>query len=141
MGISTDGKICFGLHFGEDAEFPWDEKYDGDIEEWWIYEVCKHEDPVTYEEDSSAYFLAKRKCLESKPMPVQLVVHCSDSCPMHIIAVKDSEIWNSRGYPEIFDPNDLKVTVGQVEALLKFCKDHEIEYEGKPSWLLCSYWG
>jgi len=33
MTVSTDGQICYGILFGEDAIFPWDdEKWDSEIE-------------------------------------------------------------------------------------------------------------
>ena len=42
MTQPTNGQICFGLLFEEDAEFPWDEhnRWD-DIDDWWLSYVLK----------------------------------------------------------------------------------------------------
>ena len=54
MGTSTDGRINYGILFEEDFQFPWDEdeKYDGDIEQWWMYKVHGYKNPIELFDES-----------------------------------------------------------------------------------------
>ena len=120
MGISSDGTLCFGVSISDDEygydDFEWyNDKYDGDIEEWW---ADTHGD---------------------SPIPVQEVWHCSLDYPMFILAVPGKVFSASRGYPERIDLSKLTVSPEEIQALEKLCEEYDIE--GKMGWWLTSYLG
>jgi len=146
MSISTNGQICFGVIVDE---LPWE---DEDIESWWLdvqgyepsfklYESGEYVDGVKPPDDKiEEYFAHKFDFQERHPLPVVLINYCSGDCPMYILAVPSSVRSAHRGYPEPFDPVELKVEQNEVDKLLQFCDDHGIE-RGWPRWWLSSYWG
>lgn len=152
MGVSTDGQICFGIMFEEDFEFPW-----GDEEEdqWWTYKVNGYKPPFELYDEAGQYLGGKRPPQDvmdryyealhefeaAHPMPFKLVNYCSYDYPMYILAVPESFIKNSRGFPKAIEPSALTVTTEARDALLKFCGDHGIKFEGEPRWYLSSLWG
>jgi len=142
MGQSTDGQISFGIALEEDTVFPWDEEdcHEVGVEDWWM-KVNGFVNPADYKDDSSQYFANKLEWLKANPMPVELVTHCHCEYPMYILAVPGTHIWNSRGCPKAFHSEELYVSPQQIKILLDFCKQYEIEYEGKPHWYLTSMWG
>jgi hypothetical protein len=155
MGVSTNGQICFGVVCEEDTEFPWDDgEWGGDIEEWWRTAVCGYIPEEEIYDESGGYIGGKEPSREKiasyhdaqrafdalHPVPVELVNYCSDDCPMYILAVPSSSLSCSRGYPESFRPEDLKVSQEEIDSLLEFCRTHGIEH-GEPGWWLTSYWG
>lgn len=157
MSVSTDGIICYGIYFGEDFKFPWyNDEYDYDIEDWWIYEVCKYKSPIDIwdengqlrndvkisKEDYELYYKSKREFVKEHPLPVQQVRTAADSYVEIILAVPGSKLSASRGCPEIFNPKDLKVTEEQHNKLVEFCKKYlGTSEEDIPKWYLASYWG
>lgn len=163
MGVSTDGQICFGIPFEEDYIFPWDnEKYEGDFDEWYLYEICGYKNPFELYNDKGEYIDGKKplkdKILEyhdtksnfSKeyPSPIELVNYCSGDCPMYIIAIPRSFKSNSRGYPKVFDPKELTVTDEEKQNLIDFCEKYCKPTEDtccefpkvEPEWCLSSLW-
>lgn len=163
MGTSTNGQICFGIPFEEDYEYPWDdEKYDGGFDDWWIYEICNYKNPFELyneegyvggkrppEEKISEYFDTKNKFANKHPSPVGLVNYCSSDCDMYIVAIPKTCISNSRGYPEIFEPEKMVVSDKDRNELIIFCEkycrpkdDESWEFpKMEPKWYLSSYWG
>jgi len=154
MGQSTDGQICFGVVFEEDAELPWEaEEYDG-IEDWWT-EVggFKAEfDPYTDEGEFKQgvshtdprvdkYYNDRVEWRKRNPLPVELVNSCSTNCPMWIIAVRGTVQEANRGFPIKFDPAALTVDPKNLQAFIDFVGRFEIEFGGDPAWYLSSYWG
>ncbi len=156
MGVSTDANLCYGFHFEESYELPWDaEKYDGCIDAWWM-DVNGYVNPIfnpftdegNYKEGVksddpriSEYFEHQRKWLKENPMPVEEIFHCADECPMVILAVPDTSKTANRGSVVTVNPGDLKVDQDKVSALIDFCYKYNIETLGNPNWLLTSYWG
>lgn len=155
MSVSTDGQICFGIALGEGIELPWeDEDGDGYIESWWR-DVQGYKPPfemyndrgsyiggVTPSEEKHREYYDHQYAFEkTHPLPVELVNYCSGDYPIYILAVPDSVKCAGRGYPKLFDPAELTVTKAEVDALLEFCADYGIEYDGEPQWWLSSYWG
>ena len=153
MSVSTDAKIFYGITFEEGYEFPWD-GYE-DIEDWWIYgvNVFKHSFEL-YDSDGnhlngrkpsgeeiSRYFDEKKSFSKAHPIPVELVNCCSYNYPMYALAVPDTVIMASRGYPEVIDLSSFIVDNEKVNAMLKFCNDQGIELNRDLSWILSSYWG
>ena len=154
MGQSTDGQICYGVMFEEDYEFPWDdEKYDGDIEDWWrdlcgykptneIYSNGGYVGGVKPPESVfQAYYEERRVFDKAHPIPFELVNYCSGDYPMYILAITRTCLSNSRGTPEAFNPESLTITEDEKSNLLDFCAKHGLSFEGEPSWWLSSYWG
>jgi len=133
MGVSTDGQLSFGIPFEEGYEFPWDsEKYEGDCEEWWLYEVCNYKNEVEIYDESGEYlngvkpsekdiddfYKKKHSFKEANPVPVTIVTHCSDGCQMVIVAVKDKSYSNARGYPQEIKTEYLIVTDIEKQSLI-----------------------
>lgn len=156
MGVSTNGVICYGIEFDEDTSFPWDdEKYEGDIDNWWLHGVIGFKPAVEiYGEDGNyidgkepsdevldAYYAEKRAAEDANPLPVELVNYCSADYPMYIIAVPSTIKRALRGYPTWFEPAALTVTDEEKASLLAFCNTHGIVTLAEPSWWLSSYWG
>jgi hypothetical protein len=178
MGQSTDGQLCYGIQFHEGFEFPW-ENY-GE-EEWWR-EVNGYKPPFQlYSDDNESgyapgiktknglygrvevedeklvdsYYEHQHEWDEKNPIPVELVNYCSGECAMYIIALKESFKSANRGFPEVINPEELKVTEEQKQKLLDFCNKYlaEVieEYNSdeyneekivlEPKWYLSSYWG
>lgn len=155
MGTTTNGEIWYGVLFEEGLEFPWDivdedSSDEGDIEEWWRsvngyvplhtpfteageYADGWHKDDPRFRE----YYDHRHKWLADNPLPVEMVNVCSGDYPMYGLAVVGSVRTANRGFPETFDPAELKA---DATVLLDFCKRFSIEH-GEPSWYLSSYWG
>lgn len=161
MGISSDGQICYGIAFEEGYTFPWSGvDYDGEFETWWIVGVCGYENPfeiytsqgeyingVRPEQDKmDEYYKHYREFKEANPMPISVVSHCSYDYAMHIIAVPDTYMSNSRGFAEIININ--KVGLEKEKTVIDFCEKYlkpDSEYcefpEMKLNWLLTSMYG
>lgn len=151
MGISTDGILCFGIMLEEEIELPWGKD---DIEDWWIYEVKGYknlyevyDDKGEYingvkpaEEVIDKYFEARRKFKEKNPLPISLVLHCSCDYPLYIVSLPHLNFYAERGYPEKIDPEKLNVKTRDVDLIVNFCKEHNLETVGEPNWYLCSLW-
>ncbi len=157
MSTSTDGQIGFGVIFGDGYEFPWDRQpYDGDIDEWWLEEVLKFKSSFRiFSEDGSyvggqrppqetidKYFEERNDFKAAHPkLPVELVNYCYVDYPMWMLATPSSYRRNSRGEAVEFNPSTLRVCEEEKQALLDFCKKHNLEFEKGPAWYLTSYWG
>jgi hypothetical protein len=155
MGQSTNAEINFGVIVGcEDEELPWNSEDNGlYFEEWWRnVSGFKHSVPSPFDAAGNylpgfnehspqvrEYFAESRAWDAANPPPVELVNCCSAKCPMTMLAVPGSGSVALRGSPTHIDPAALVVKPEAVEALLKFCSDHGIEYDGQPGWFLTSY--
>ncbi len=159
MTQSTDGEISFGILFPEGYEFPWgNDKYEGDIREWWL-DVNDYE-PLfrLYNEQGgfpngerpaskriNAYYAHEREFEKLHPLPIELVNVCSNNHPIFIVALAGIGDRASRGYPECFNPSDLNVTDEDIAAIVEFCKTYlQSDEMGPlliPQWYLSSYWG
>lgn len=152
MGVSTDGKISYGIEFPEGFYFPWVDH--DDIEDWWL-DVNGYKPPFEiYDEEGEyiggvrpsdetikAYFESRRIFHEKHPLPVELVNTCSYDYPMYILALKGTVMTANRGFPKTFDPASL--TKGEdPNRLIEFCRTHNIDTGDKqPAWYLSSFWG
>lgn len=164
MSTTTDGQICYGIMFDEGYKFPWDtEQWDGDSNEWWLYEVCRYRNPFELYENGGYRYIggvkppnavikqyhdAKHNFLAKHPFPVKEVNYCSCEVPMYIIAIERTVIEANRGYPTVFDPVSLVVTEAERENLIEFCLQYlQPINDGdefplmEPQWYLSSYWG
>ena len=161
MTTHTNGQICYGVIIStEDDEgeivFPWDKYEDGyGIEDWWIYDVLgfKHSfeiydasgdyiDGVEPPNEKITQWYNERREFEkiAPPLPVTLVNYCSNDYPLYILAIPDTAKVACRGFPEVFNPEGLRVGP-ERQSLLDFCHEHGIKYQGEPQWYLSSYWG
>ncbi len=153
MSTSTDGRLCYGIAFEEDFEFPWG---DSEIDDWWTYTVhgFKHSFELfdadgnylngrePSKEASRRYFDERRAFDAGVPkIPVELVNYCSGDYPMYALAVPGTVRTSSRGSQTSIDPASLTVSDDERAGLLKFLADHGIEAPADPAWLLTSYWG
>lgn len=156
MGVSTDGIIGYGVVFDEDYEFPWDaEKYDGDIEEWWMVQTNYEPPFCPYTDDGgdykpginsespevSVWHTSRRDWIERNPVPVELVNYCSGDYPMIAVCVPGSVISCRRGCPLAFDTRDLKVTTDQHNDLEFFLDEYGLVPDEGAQWYLMSFWG
>jgi len=155
MGVSSDGLIAFGIPFEEDFQFPWNEKYEGDIDAWWL-EVCGFK-PTLYpytdegeyiegytEKIGNDYYEEKRAFRNEHPLPIEQRNYSCDSYPTYMLCIEDSVISASRGYPEVINPENLAgdEELGDWEKILTdFCEKYEIEMPSEPKWYLFSYMG
>jgi len=152
MGVTTDGRICFGILFEEDYEFPWDAI--DDIEEWWLEEnnfshsIEIYDETGNYkngrvpsEEEVDIYWAEQNDFLVENPIPIELVNCCSCDCPIYILAIPRTVITASRGCPEIFNPEKMKVSKQEVMELFDFCVEYlNIEEGTSANWYLSSLW-
>lgn len=153
MTTSTDAIICFGMTFDEDREFPWDDD-DDDIEEWWLNTIGYKKPFELFDKDGDyvdgmkpsmtkirEYYEKREEFLKKFPIPVKLVVHCSDECPMYIISVPGTTIIAKRGDPKCIDPSKLVVPAEKIEPVVEFIKKYLDIDEVVMNWYLASYWG
>lgn len=163
MGVSSDGQICYGIPFEEEYEFPWSsEKWDGDEEEWWLYEVCQYKNPFELydengeyingieptKEEIDRYYSARNELKKSHPMPVKLEIFRSYNYPMYIVAVPRTCIRCVRGDAIQFNPDTMKVTEEERQSVIDFCEKYcrpSTEYQTfpimDPNWYLTSLYG
>ncbi len=155
MTVSTNAQISYGVLIEEsenEEPMPWDfERYQGDIEEWWIY-ACGYKDPTElFDEDGdwlpgvnrglyNGYYIARAAWLKEHPCPIELVNYCSGPYPMYILAVPGSVFTVNRGFPKPIRQNESPPSDGEIEALLKFCEGHDFTIKDGPCWWLSSYW-
>lgn len=148
MTVSTDGILCCGVAFDEDARFPWHkpdskEGAEEEFEKWWA-ERCGIAEPAGEFTDARliefrAYWDAQRRAVEK--CPVELVNYCSSDCPMYIVAARGSVRVARRGLPNSIDLTVTNYATKRFQdAVTGFCAEIGLPCES-PSWLLCSYWG
>ncbi len=128
MGVSTDAILVFGFEYGEEGEDP---EFLGEHEDLDDFIYAKH--GKTYDDPYEERQALVRAC------PIDLVPHCSDDYPMHIIAIRDTETRARRGYAEVINPQSLVISEDKIAAARKWCEGHGIEWQ-EPKWLLCSMW-
>lgn len=136
MSVSTDGILVFGIDLGEERpDFLYDEENEEELEfDDYLYSLSGL--PQWGEPDFNWDFM--RDYL--KDQRVDMTLHCSYNYPMFILSVRGTEHRNSRGTPTEIEVSDLKVSQEDIEALKKFCEDHDIEWQ-EPKWYLVSMWG
>lgn len=87
-----------------------------------------------------AFLDAKHKLVEAEPCDID--THCSDECPMPLVAIKASVVTNYRGSMTPVNVGTLNIGEGWNEQLAAFCELMDIDTEAQePGWYLVSYWG
>ena len=103
MGNRASSTICYGIKFESEYPFPWmDEESDfDDIDDWWLYEVCKYT-PLfeIYNEDGeyidgikpdeekvNEYWDNLRKFEKENPIPIELIYGGTSDYPDFVIGI------------------------------------------------------
>lgn len=151
MGISTYGRLAFGVVFDADYKFPWDSQRDGDIEDWWLYEVhgFKHskvlfDEQGEYlngvrppEDDIRQYFAEIAEFLQEHPLPVQEVTLDSVGSVRLMLAVPGTVTIAYGDEPsQILTCALTAPPPGQQVKLLGFCLEYGLMYSRGPGWFL-----
>jgi len=140
MVTSTNANIGYGIILEEGYNFPWDKKkYDRCYLTWWR-KINKFKNPYEWKVDHAKAFDFEGKWEEKFPIPFEVENYCSDECEMFALLVPGTTLVARRGYPETFNPNELKVPEESLNRFIKFLKDYKIDYI-ELKWLLFSYWG
>ncbi len=116
MSTSTDAYLVYGIPLKDDSFY-----IDTEIED----------------RESPSYIASMGKSVND----ISILVHCSDKCPQYIVHLTEAKYTANRGYIQDIDPSKLVIPEGGDDKLRDFCRVHELETEGDPGWLLCSYWG
>jgi hypothetical protein len=141
MGVSTDAILAFGFDLGEELPEA-------------LLEVLAEDSYFTFEDfvlklaglvapdydkiglpEWDDYRSAKSKAITE--FPVEIVRHCSGSCPMYFLSVNGTQQSARRGYPQ--DVKLVDISEEQLARLKEFCERFGIEWQ-EPSWQLFSYW-
>jgi hypothetical protein len=140
MSLTTNANLSFGCLFDGDFEFPWIvDKYDGDIEDWWM-DINGFVNPIKYPYDVDGNYLDgvtrdlvdnwysnRSNWLLNNPLPVEMVNYCSDGYPMYILAVKI--LTAHRGYPVKVDISCLLNEDELYQTLAHFFEKCRIDYD------------
>lgn len=151
MGYDAEARICYGISFDDDYEFPW-EQYCED--EWWRQvggftptKRCYSEEgrtlPGITEEDIDLYFEERRAWDKANPMPFELIRHGSDEYTLYIIAVKGTEIDTEWGDALKIRPDNMRIPYNGLGKLVDFCEKYGIEFDAEKDvgWWLSAYYG
>jgi hypothetical protein len=148
MGVATDAILVFGASFEDGFEFPWG---DMEVDDWWM-EVTGFVPEAEYPFDEQgnykigfsrnsrkvdAFYDEKNRWMESHPMPVRIVSHCSDEYPMFFIAAKE-EMTAKRGSPRQVIPSLMLDTQEMEKTIREFLERFGIEYAGEICWWMAS---
>lgn len=142
MGTSTDAYIAFGINIDE-GELPESIEAlleEGKIDDFWEDELAAYEGGLVYNEDEDYSVYAEKKRQLVKDYPVEIIMHCHGDFPMYVVAVRETHLRASRGYPTTFGTDHMtKVEQKDIDAFKAWCEKYGLE--GEPEWLLFSYWG
>jgi len=138
MGYSSDGILVYGILLeGEDGDVPEFFKQvltEEELDDYGV-DMDKYIDIVSDTED--AEYAVRKKAHDS--YPVGLCMHCSYDYAMYILAVPNTEVTASRGYPHGFKDGLPEVSPMAVSLFTAWAKEHDIQ--GEPCWILCSLAG
>lgn len=154
MGMSVDSYIVFGISFEEEYEFPWD--YQDGMEDWWLNHkgFVPSEYPYTedgevkeglseeeYQRQFDVYYEEKKRFLASNPVPLATVECGSGEYYQSVLILPHlCMVDSASSNPQKFDPQDLKVSVSDIEKLKALAKEF-LDCEDEPDYYLLSrYW-
>ena len=125
MSVSTDAILCYGVNLqdhmpGEHIMWPpeWQDKDESETYYWnhtlseWLFE---HDEEF------------------------ELVTHCSDSSPMHILAIRSLTTTASRGFPVETTGLNMDRRLESHAKLKAACERYNLPFS-EPKWWLVSYW-
>ena len=72
---------------------------------------------------------------------ISIVSYCSSSYPEYIVCAAEPRYKAQRGFITEIDSLNLVETPPAGLKILDYCKEHGLEVDGTPGWLLFSYWG
>jgi hypothetical protein len=153
MSRTVEGIICFGVLMDEESQVPWNQKeYSYDIDDWWLFGICKFKpteeifnkdgsyiDPKPTRKQIDGYFNEERKFKKDHPLPIQIVRIGNSEEPRFIIAAIGTVTMGHLYDPYVLPAACMDVKTEDVDILLHFCIQYQIEYIGKPSWYLAAY--
>jgi hypothetical protein len=125
MGVSSDGIFFYGLIW-KDTEEPWKSPSPDELQKSAGGEPDWEE---LYESRSG-------KKIEA--CPVRMGIHCSFEHSMHLLAIKETMVEASRGYPE--QAKILTVKPEYEGQLREFCEIMGIKWRD-PAWWVTSLYG
>ena len=159
MSESTDAILFYGYCWSDELLHPWSTDDDDDDEEWEDrYSLAKglapplkeyptrttkdYSTPTDYSDEEKSiieqhrsYWKARAELVESSGCTIDW--HCDDYCKIPYVAVRESEIINSRG--DASEINSLYVHQGWNNQLEDFCKVMGFNTDGmKLTWWMAS---
>ena len=141
MGVSSDAMLFYG--FSAEDEDSWEEIFDGkDWDEAIAEKKGLRAPEVDYsaseenKEIHRAYWAKKVALLADEPCVFNM--HCSDSCSILYVCIRESEVVASRG--EAVEVKTLTVNLAWDGQLKAFCDLMGIPWQ-QPRWYLVSYMG
>jgi hypothetical protein len=140
MGNDASATICLGIAIENGFEFPWQ----GDIDEWWIKEVCKYVPPFEiYTKDGNfingkrpdekvieEYYDHKNKFEKEHPLPVTIVRNGAGDYDSGIILAVNNTVQSNDW--------DTPVDIKELNKFWKFCKQY-LDMDVEPKWLSAYY--
>jgi len=148
MGTSTDAILFYGFTIpggenDEDEGLCFWKQIDPDSDE--DYPESDPEDDTEPEDFIALKFGLDAKYLQTgrhdkllDKIGVSVVTHCSYESPMYALAITNSVMHASRGFP--VEIKDLKTDARTWKKLFKdFCAKTGAQYK-EPCWILCSRW-
>jgi len=163
MSQSSDAILFYGMLLDleeEELAIPWlaeDGDY-WDIEEWWlklhapdwesgieIYNAEGNHLRGVTEAMKERYYAARQVAEAALPaLPVEVVIHCSESFPEYALAIPGTVTTANRGYPESIDPCRMMsmeeyAAANTREAWVEFIRVHLGIDRPIARWYLVSY--
>jgi hypothetical protein len=154
MGISADGRLCFGVRVSEESgddvpEVPWSNH--DDIEDWWReikgfkhsfepYDDRGNRKKGVGEAEINRYYSEKRDWDKANPLPVEEIEAGTYEYHSKILAVPGTKKEADLGEIVEINPAELVVPQEKIQVLLDFCQEYAVPFEGDPGWLLCSHY-
>jgi len=123
MGVSTDGKLFYGIHFEEGELEELDFGYSDDEQSSCGSQLEAH---------------IENEYCHKNPPPVQFGTHCSYDYPIYYLCITSTDVTASRGDPKKIDT--LEVNPEWDKMLKQYCDKYKIPFT-KPGWYLASMWG
>lgn len=125
MGISSNGIFFYGLLWKE-TEDPWKAATPEEIK------------ATGYEEPDWEELYVLRSGQKLAACPVRLWIHCSFEHAMHLLAIEETMVSASRGWPQ--EAKNLTVKPEYRAQLEEFCKVMGIKWI-EPAWWVTSLYG
>lgn len=131
MGTSTDAIVCYGIELGDENEIP-----------EWVWELAGVKDTRDDDDDDGSAVSALTEALNKSKL--DLVEHCSNECPMYVLAAKKSVARAWRGSPVSLHLAKMEDETGAYrylfqETLQRIGKSSQ-DKGTRPHWLICSMW-
>lgn len=145
MGVSTDAILYYGFapNWGDDGDPPpWEVAGFDDFDDW-VAHAARIEEPTYPIPPGTAgnYFAQVEAAVAATGLEV--VLHCSDDCTQHGLALRSTVVRAARGYPEEINMAAMTALPDASSTFEKFAALMGLDLDtlGTCSWWLVSYWG